>query len=303
MAAVENDMGAFADNLSAIFAARFPHSPVTTGGTYAIFPGLSHGRGGMLPSGLLPTGSLDVSDAIRASGWTFTGNPSQHYIDGTASFSAVNAGNGKITFRYTPGGDFAGPIFWAFQPIIKAGENSNWKNMLDNVQGFCELGWWPYGCPTCSSVVPSTIHPYGPAKSGTPASPPSSCTGRMLSAVNNQFKTEFNPADVVKNFINGGGFNLVITGTNLPNPQFNNIALGRYPTNAESALLGYGASLHVPNRGLLDPNAVFRKVGVPGQNSVTFTAHTDSAFAYNPVDALLHYWIDVRGAQTRNPCP
>jgi hypothetical protein len=142
MAAMQNDMGAFANNQSSIFTARFPDLPIKMGGTYSIFPGLNNGTGGMLPSGPLPTGSLNVRvTKVSSSGWTFTTNPSQHYIDGTVSFSAVNAGSGNITFSIHAQGNFAGPISWALQPIIKAGENSNWNNMLNNVQGFCQLGW------------------------------------------------------------------------------------------------------------------------------------------------------------------
>jgi hypothetical protein len=38
-------------------------------------------------------------------------------------------------------------------------------------------------------------------------------------------------------------------------------------------------------------------------DTVTFTAHLDSAFTYNPIGTVLPYLIDVKGAATRNPCP
>lgn len=42
---------------------------------------------------------------------------------------------------------------------------------------------------------------------------------------------------------------------------------------------------------------------IGGMYSATFTAHIDSAWADNPVDALLHLFIDVLGHNSRNPCP
>jgi hypothetical protein len=53
----------------------------------------------------------------------------------------------------------------------------------------------------------------------------------------------------------------------------------------------------------LDQNAIFSNSNIGGLTSVTFTAHIDSAWAYNPIGALLHWIIDVLGSNTRNPCP
>jgi RHS repeat-associated protein len=142
MAAVQNDMGTFADNQS-LFASRFPDNPIRMGGSYSVFPGLNNAQGGMLPSliGPYPTGSLEITvSQISANGWTFTTNASQHYINGTVSFSASDAGNGNVTFSIHAQGDWSNAWYRLWGPLIKLGEDSNWNNMLNNVQGFCAAG-------------------------------------------------------------------------------------------------------------------------------------------------------------------
>lgn len=136
MSAVQNDMGQFADNRGTIFSSNFPHVPLTLGGQYAIQPGLnSHdGSGGQFPTGILVVTVTSQS----ANGWTFTTDPSQHYIDGTVSFSSTTAGGGDIAFSITANGNFANVFSAVFGAIIKAGENSTWNNMLGNVQGYCQ---------------------------------------------------------------------------------------------------------------------------------------------------------------------
>jgi hypothetical protein len=135
MSAVENNMGQFADNRGYIFAANFPNKPLAIGGQYSIQPGLNpHSRDGSI----FPTGTLVVAVTSQsANGWTFTTDPSQHYVNGTVSFSSTNAGNGNITFSITATANYSN-LFWAaFGPVIKAGENSTWSNLLGNVQGYC----------------------------------------------------------------------------------------------------------------------------------------------------------------------
>ncbi len=140
---------------------------------------------------------------------------------------------------------------------------------------------------------------------GVPPSQPD-CQGPILNAVNNQFGTNFTDANVQSTFTNGGGFNLVINGTGLSASQFNSIQTGRYASGFLNAITGVGPSLHLPAYDAVnDPNAIFNNSNIGGMTSVTFTAHTDSAFAYNPLGALLHYILDVsdQGKATRNPCP
>jgi len=129
------------------------------------------------------------------------------------------------------------------------------------------------------------------------------CQAVILSAVNNQFGTNFTNSSVQSTFTNGGAFNLVINGTGLTPSQFNSIQPGRFPNGLIGIITGSGKSLHITGQTTLDPTAIFTKSNNGGVTSVIFTAHIDSAFAYNPIGALLHYLKDVQGQATRNPCP
>jgi hypothetical protein len=132
------------------------------------------------------------------------------------------------------------------------------------------------------------------------------CAVRVLSGVNQVFSARFTFANVKGQLPSpGGGANFLIGATGLPATQFNAIVPGRYPLSPVTWLFGYGPTLHVVGGpGFLDPFATsFSKGNVAGVTSVLFTAHVDSAFAYNPVGALLHLAIDVVGYKTRNPCP
>ena len=139
---------------------------------------------------------------------------------------------------------------------------------------------------------------------------PLRCFGRILAAVNKRFKTHFTQADIVPsygphdgNFMNGGGANIVIHAENLPAAQFQAIQLGRY-TNLLGILTGIGASLRIAGHGGLDPDAVFSKNNSGGVNSVTFTAHIDTSYAYNPIGLIIHGLVDLAHLfGPRNPCP
>jgi RHS repeat-associated protein len=163
----------------------------------------------------------------------------------------------------------------------------------DPVPGPCDL------IGTCSG--PGGNPPGIPG--GGPTGPPNPCQATILNAVNNQFGTNFTDANVQSTFNNGGAVNLVINGTGLPPSQFNAIQPGRSPSNFLGAITGYGPSLHITGQAPLDPTAVFNNSNDGGATSVTFTAHIDSAWADNPIGALLHFFIDVLGSKTRNPCP
>ena len=47
----------------------------------------------------------------------------------------------------------------------------------------------------------------------------------------------------------------------------------------------------------------FQNSNTGGFLSVTFTAHIDSAFAFNPIGAVIHLFRDVFGSKSRHPCP
>lgn len=132
------------------------------------------------------------------------------------------------------------------------------------------------------------------------------CTEPILSAVNNQFGTNFTPNNVVFPFQPpGGAVNLNIVGGGLPYSLFNAIHTGRYPLNWWSYIAGYGPTLHITGRTHYDPPpAVFQNLNVGDATAVLFTAHIDTAFAYNPIGFLIHLFRDVwHIGGPRNPCP
>ncbi len=166
----------------------------------------------------------------------------------------------------------------------------------------------PYDASIPTAIQDTGIQ--GPVGTGGAADAPNNgppnqnaCTAPILNAVNNNYGTNFDPSNVQSTFTNGGAFNLNINGSGLPASQFNAIQTGRSPNGFWGAIIGYGPSLHITGPAALNPNAVFSNSNIGGATSVTFTAHIDSAWAYNPIGALLHYVIDVRGQATRNPCP
>ncbi len=136
MARVQNDMGEFADNRGTLFATAFPRQPLRLGSNYAIMPGLNTHSGG----NEFPTAILAVTVTSQSTtGWTFTTNPAQHFFDGTVSFSANNAGNGNVTFSINAQANYSSELTkYTLGPLIEAGENSNWNNMLAAVQGYCQ---------------------------------------------------------------------------------------------------------------------------------------------------------------------
>jgi len=136
------------------------------------------------------------------------------------------------------------------------------------------------------------------------------CTQPVLGAVNQSLDSNFTSSDVQSTFENGGATNLNIQGNGLPAAQFNAIQPGRYPLNWWTYIVGWGPTTHVTGHSPLNQQAVFTNSnnvspisGLPA-TSVTFTAHTDSAYLYNPIGALLHLLVDVLQAfGSRNPCP
>ena len=142
---------------------------------------------------------------------------------------------------------------------------------------------------------------------------PTACQIKTLNAINNQFGTNLTAANILPTSdpnptAGGGQINTnfgVVSG--LSPGQFNAIQAGRFaPSGVFGFLTGYGSSLHVvAGPSGLDPSAnLFGASNIGGMYSAGFTAHFDSAWAYNPFGALLHYLIDVRGhGAHRQPCP
>ena len=131
------------------------------------------------------------------------------------------------------------------------------------------------------------------------------CTPTILSAVNGQFGTNATSDNIQGDaFPNGQATNLIIQLNGLPAAQFNSIQTGRYPLNWWSYVIGYGPTLHVTGRTQFDPPpATFQNSNIGGLTSVTFTAHIDTSFAYNPFGFLIHVLRDLLHiGGPRNPC-
>jgi len=137
MSSVQNNMGQFADNRSLPFAADFPSAPLQLGQQYDIFPGLTTAGGGMAP-----VNDLRVTvTAQTPNAWVFTTDPAHHYFNGTVAFIATDAGNANVTFSITASANYSSKftkyiLGWSIEP----GENSTWKNLLNDLQSHCSLG-------------------------------------------------------------------------------------------------------------------------------------------------------------------
>ncbi|MFB3922568.1 MAG: RHS repeat domain-containing protein [Terriglobia bacterium] len=137
MSDFKSNMARFADNSGPFFAAQFPTAPIVQGQSYLVIPGVSTRRGDFLPTGVL---EVKVTSQT-ANSWTFTTNPQQHYINGTVTFMASDAGNGNVNFVVTANGNFTSFFNkYVLGSTIRAGEDSTWNNLLNNVKGRCALG-------------------------------------------------------------------------------------------------------------------------------------------------------------------
>ena len=132
------------------------------------------------------------------------------------------------------------------------------------------------------------------------------CTQPVLMALNQTFGN-LGSVQVDDGYANpdvdGGTWNVVGQFSNLSPAQFNAMQTGRYPLHWYSYVIGYGPTLHVTGPTWLNQDAQYQNINDQGVTSVTLTAHLDSAYAYNPIGALIHLLRDVLGIGGRNPCP
>jgi hypothetical protein len=140
-----------------------------------------------------------------------------------------------------------------------------------------------------------------PAKTGTP--PLAACESAILSAVNNKFKAQFTAGNVTKRFqfskgaADGSGtLNLNISVPASMQPT--KVAVGRFPVNPATYILGAGATLHIPQ----GPGGADSPLTLPFSAS-QFTAHLDSALPYNPIGLFAHLIQDMSNLGGYKPCP
>jgi len=140
-----------------------------------------------------------------------------------------------------------------------------------------------------------------PPKSGNP--PLAACDSAILNAINARFKTNFTDTNVTRRFqfstgapAGQGTLNLNIAVPVAMQPT--KVAVGRYPVNPATYILGAGATLHIPK----GPGGADSPLTVPFSSS-EFTAHLDSALPYNPIGFLSHLLQDMSSLGGYKPCP
>jgi hypothetical protein len=124
-----------------------------------------------------------------------------------------------------------------------------------------------------------------------------------LNAVNTRFKTNFTNTNITRQFQfstgapdGQGTLNLNIAVPVAMQPT--KVAVGRYPVNPATYVLGAGATLHIPP----GPGGADSPLTLPF-NASQFTAHLDSALPYNPIGFLTHLLQDMSSLGGYKPCP
>jgi hypothetical protein len=156
------------------------------------------------------------------------------------------------------------------------------------------------GVSVPASLAQLSITDAGGGSAGGSGAGAGGCSAKILGAVNGQFGTSFTTTDVKSEFQYSSGA-AAGTGTLNLNVSGGGVSVGRYPVNWWTYIIGYGPTLHIPagpgGFGGLDSSLT-----LPFSSS-QFTAHLDSALAYNPFGALFHLLIDVKGVGGYKPCP
>ena len=145
--------------------------------------------------------------------------------------------------------------------------------------------------------------PVDAPSNGTPGSQISSaCQAQLLGMLNAEHGTNLTDANVTGTYNNGTAANLLISATGLTAAQFNSFQPGRYSSYGGQFLLGFGMAGHIANEPGVNPGAVFNSSNIGGNLSVSFAFHDDHGYANNPIGALIHFFTDVLGHNSRKPC-
>jgi len=132
-----SDFASFANNPGPGPSAQFlTNGPIQQGGTVLIAAGASLTSN---PNNSVPANLLAVTvSTVTPNSWTFVTNPAQHYFNGTITFMASDVPGGQVNFVVTANANYANTASWLLGPLIKAGENSTWNNLLSNIQAHCK---------------------------------------------------------------------------------------------------------------------------------------------------------------------
>ena len=132
---------------------------------------------------------------------------------------------------------------------------------------------------------------------------PNACQATLLNMANQQLGTNFNSSNIAGSYTNGTAYNIIIQSNQLTATQFNNIQLGRYTTSGWQYLTGAGLAGHIADETNLGfAQSAFQSSNIDGNYSVSFAFHDDHGYANNPIGALIHFFTDVLGHNSRKPC-
>ncbi len=141
------------------------------------------------------------------------------------------------------------------------------------------------------------------APNNAPVSPVSAaCRASLLDMLNSEHGTNLTDANITKTYNNGTAGNLIIDASGLTAAQFNSFQPGRYSSYGGQFLLGFGMAGHIANEPGVNAGAVFSNSNIGGNLSVHFAFHDDNGYANNPLGALIHFFTDVLGHNSRKQC-
>ncbi|HEU5413491.1 MAG TPA: RHS repeat-associated core domain-containing protein [Candidatus Angelobacter sp.] len=252
-------------------------------------------------------GSMYSTTPQTLNRYTYTGNNPVNFTDplglvcsgNIGDFSdtvcnPANDGGGGGSGMFAGGGDSFSFTTWTQQPS-------------EYVPGpYGEPGEWTYGYDVTTYVfsgfgIAGSNPGGGIAPNKAPS--PSACQSVLLNMANKQLGTNFNSNNIAGSYTNGSAYNIIIQSNQLTAAQFNKIQQGRYTTSRWQYLIGVGLAGHIADETNLGfPQSAFQSSNIGGNLSVSFAFHDDHGYANNPIGALIHFFTDFLGHNSRKPC-
>ena len=162
---------------------------------------------------------------------------------------------------------------------------------------------FPNGIQSAANNGCNYIYICAAPNNGTPGSQVSSaCQAQLLGMLNAEHGTNLTSANITDFYNNGTAANIIVDASGLTAAQFNSFQPGRYSTYGGQFLLGFGMAGHIANEPGVNAGAVFSNSNIGGNLSVHFAFHDDHGYANNPFGALIHFFTDVLGHNSRKPC-
>lgn len=155
---------------------------------------------------------------------------------------------------------------------------------------------------TPPSQIPSQNIPSAPTSTTPGTQVSAACQAKLLSMLNAEHGTSLTASNITGTYLNGTAGNLLISASGLTPAQFNSFQPGRYTSYGGQSLLGFGMAGHIANEPGVNPGAVFSSSNIGGNLSVSFAFHDDHGYANNPIGALIHFFTDVLGHNSRKQC-